>query len=139
MKLRLILTIVGVVLIGGATAVAVFIMHGPEQPRAEHRIKAWASTAEQGDTSRMRDLMEPHAFLFATWHEHWAGMRTTLRMQPGHAVCGMTQQGDTTVATVHVRTTAGALCVPVQVDGNGHLALAGTQYRCAFPSSGVQP
>ena len=109
-----------------------------QQP-PEAVIDAWASAAEANDASRMRELMEPNEFLFATWRERWSSIRQTLQVQPGYAISGITQRGDTTAATVHFRTADGAVCVPVLVDAEGKVAIAGTHAFCPFPAEGAAP
>ncbi len=139
MKSRIVLVLVGsmvliIVIVGG-----IVVYQQQQRPRPEQRIAAWASAAEANDASRMRALMEPNEFVFATWRERWMGIRQTLQVQPGHAISGIEQRGDTTAATVHFRTAGGAVCVPILLDQAGNIAIAGTHYTCAFPPPETQP
>src|SRR3712207_4077441 len=134
MRKRIIITI-----ISGIAVVIIIVGGGVVYQRQQHRrpeavIDAWASAAEVNDASRMRELMEPNAFLFATWRERWSSIRQTLQVQPGYAISGITQRGDTTAATVHFRTADGAVCVPVLIDAEGKVVIAGMHSFCPFPA-----
>jgi hypothetical protein len=139
MNRRIMLLLLAVVSTAGLLTITVVVVRSTmARNQPIEVIKHWAAAAEHGDTSRARELMEPNEVSFVIWRDWWHQAQEVYDVRPGYVVNGATVHGDTTRAIVHFRTPTGALCVPVAVDQQGKLALAGGHYACALPMDGVR-
>lgn len=140
MNRRIMLLLLAVVSAAGLIAITVVVARSTTaRNQPIEVIHQWSAAAEHGDTSRARDLMEPNEVSFVIWRDWWHQARHVYDVRPGYVVDGATIHGETTRATVHFRTPTGALCVPVEVDHAGRLAIAGGHAVCALPRAEDTP
>ncbi len=139
MNRSIMLLLLAVVSTAGLLAITVAVVRSTTaRNQSIEVIHRWAAAAEHGDTSRARALMEPNEVSFVIWRDWWQQAMEVYDVRPGYVVDGATIHGETTRTTVHFRTPTGELCVPVEVDHAGRLAITGGHYACALPMDGVR-
>jgi len=132
--------IVALVVIIGA-AVVIYQQGNRHTPTgsALAAINAWATAAETGDLATARDLLVDEPLHRLAFQDRWPRTLRVYGIVPGHVVSNVTQQGQSTTATVHFRAADGAVCLAVLVDAEQRVTILQDQGQCAFPPTSEVP